>query len=121
MKRRIYLVLLFLPLLICLLTGCGNPSALSSSTVSSTTVMPAQAATGKFKEFALPQNNDGLMRPTIDMRGRIWFGEMNRNYLGSFDPRTGKFWQQTPPRGKWGIMGAVAAPDNTIWFAEQYA
>ncbi len=60
------------------------------------------------------------MRPVVDSQGRVWFGEMNRNYLGSFDPHTGQFWQQTPPGGKFGIMGIAVAPDDTIWFAEQY-
>jgi streptogramin lyase len=46
---------------------------------------------------------------------------MGRNVLGSFDTRRSTFWQQTPPGGKWGIMGIAVAPDNTIWFAEQYA
>jgi streptogramin lyase len=78
-------------------------------------------AIGKFQEYALPQDKSGLMRPMVDKQDRLWFGEMNRNYLGSFDAKTGKFWQGTPPNGKSGIMGIVADPDGTIWFAEQYA
>lgn len=116
-------------LLTCLLAACGDtytPTSDTNGPIASITTQgqvttSAQVATGKFQEFALPQNNSGLMRPTLDGQGRLWFGEMNRNYLGSFDPRTGKFWQQTPPHGKSGIMGLAAAPDNTIWFAEQYA
>ena len=61
------------------------------------------------------------MRPAIDEQGHLWFGEMSKNYLGSFDPQTEKFWQQTPPDGQSGIMGIATAPDGTIWFAEQYA
>lgn len=117
-------------LLLCLLlTACGGaltPSTQAggpgaSSTVSGSTTTPAHKAIGKFREFALPQGNSGLMRPVLDSRGRVWFGEMNRNYLGSFDPHAGKFWQQTPPNGKFGLMGMVVAPDDTLWFAEQYA
>ncbi|HEU5378258.1 MAG TPA: hypothetical protein VFV38_22780 [Ktedonobacteraceae bacterium] len=128
MMRRV-LFLLMLMLLVCLQVACGDayapasdaggPVASPSSSSQATTL--AQAATGKFQEFALPQDNSGLMRPALDGQGRLWFGEMNRNYLASFDPRTGTFWQQTPPDGKAGIMGLVAAPDNTIWFTEQYA
>jgi virginiamycin B lyase len=129
MKRRFFPLLFLFILLVCLLAACGNVSPPASSTGSSSTssttqgqpVTPARMAIGRFQEFALPQNNSGLMRPAIDARGRLWFGEMSRNYLGSFDPHSGKFWQQTPPNGKAGIMGIAAAPDNTIWFAEQYA
>jgi virginiamycin B lyase len=129
MKRHSCLTLLFLPLLVCLVAACGNATTSPSSTGGPLTPSPAQnqpappahMAIGRFQEFALPQNNSGLMRPAADSQGRLWFGEMNRNYLGSFDPHTGKFWQQTPPHGKWGIMGIAAAPDDTIWFAEQYA
>lgn len=61
------------------------------------------------------------MRPAIDHEGRIWFGEMGRNYLAVFDPRTQTFRQITPPHGLSGIMGVEVASDDTIWFAEQYA
>lgn len=126
MKRR-FLRFFLLCSIVCLLTSCAGASAPTSqnskpggsSTAQSNT--PAQAATGTFHEYALPQSDSGLMRPAIDGQGRVWFGEMNRNYLGSFDPKTGQFWQQTPPMGKAGIMGLLVAPDNTIWFAEQYA
>ena len=72
-------------------------------------------------EYPLPQSNGGLMRPAVDHEGRIWFGEMGRNYLAYFDPRTQTFQQMTPPHGHDGIMGVLVAPDDTIWFAEQYA
>ncbi len=61
------------------------------------------------------------MRLAIDHEGRVWFGEMGRNYLAVFDPRTRTFEQMTPPHGRYGMMGMQVAPDNTIWFAEQYA
>jgi len=129
MKRRLLFSLVLSCLLICLLAACGDASPTTTnagaagapSTTQNQSTLPIQMAIGKFKEFALPQNNSGLMRPIVDTQGRVWFGEMNRNYLGSFDPRSGKFWQQTPPMGKAGIMGMAAAPDGTIWFAEQYA
>jgi len=81
----------------------------------------ATPATGTFHEYPLPQPNDGLMRLVIDHQGRLWFGEMQRNFLAVFDPRTHAFQQWTPPDGKYGIMGIQVAPDDTIWFAEQYA
>ena len=60
------------------------------------------------------------MRLAIDHEGRLWFGEMNRNFLTVFDPRTQAFQQWTPSGGKHGMMGIQVAPDDTIWFAEQY-
>lgn len=118
--------LIFLLLLALLLFACGNASTASShsgdnSTAQGQGATPMQAATGKFQEFALPQDHSGLMRPTIDQQGHLWFGEMSRNYLGAFNPQSQGFWQGTPPKGKSGIMGIVVAPDKTIWFAEQYA
>ena len=78
-------------------------------------------ATGVFREYALPQHNSGLMRPAIDHEGRIWFGEMGRNFLAVFDPHTGVFQQIKPLHGMFGIMGVGVAADDTIWYAEQYA
>ncbi len=122
----------FLPLLLLfslLLAACGDPVTQSSgigpidSPASSTqpAVTPAVMAIGKFREYPLPQRNSGPMRPAIDHEGRIWFGEMNQNYLAVFDPRTYKFQQMKPPHGLSGIMGVEVASDDTIWFAEQYA
>ncbi|HXR66489.1 MAG TPA: hypothetical protein VN729_11220 [Ktedonobacteraceae bacterium] len=115
-------------LLMLLLTACGDAYAvpsdrgpIDSPTTQNQVHTPSLATTGTFQEFALPQNHSGLMHPAIDAQGRTWFGEMSRNYLGSFDPQSRTFWQSTPPNGKSGIMGIVAAPDDTIWFAEQYA
>jgi streptogramin lyase len=85
------------------------------------TATASEAATGVFREYALPQTSSGLMRPAVDHEGRVWFGEMGRNYLAVFDPRTGKFQQIVPPHGKFGIMGVEVAADDTIWYAEQYA
>lgn len=120
MKSHFFSFFTLFILLTCLLAACGDASTLNTH-ASASSLPQSQAATGKFQEFALPQNDCGLMRPTLDGQGRLWFGEMNRNYLGSFDAHTGTFWQQTPPNGQSGVMGVVAAPDNTIWFAEQYA
>jgi len=61
------------------------------------------------------------MRPAIDHEGRLWFGEMGRNFLAVFDPRTQMFQQMTPPRGRSGVMSVQVASDDTIWFVEQYA
>src|SRR5438477_2938856 len=83
--------------------------------------LPALTATGTFREFPLPQSDSEVMRPAIDHQGRVWFGAMGQNALVVFDTRTRTFKYLTPPRGRHGIMGVQVAPDDTIWFAEQYA
>ena len=82
---------------------------------------PSIIAVGNFHEYSLPTSKSGLMRPAIDHKGRIWFGEMGHNVLAVFDPHSQKFQQFTPPHGLSGIMGVDVASDDTIWFAEQYA
>lgn len=61
------------------------------------------------------------MRPIIDSKGRIWSGAMGHNALVMFDPQTETFASFTVPDGKYGIMGLVITPDDTIWFTEQNA
>jgi streptogramin lyase len=120
------ILLLFIAFLV---AACG--SAAASTPVTGLAGTPAAGvqqtmtasvtATGTFREYALPQANSGLMRPAIDHEGRLWFGEMGRNYLAVFDPRTGAFQQIRPPHGVYGIMGVEVAADDTVWYAEQYA
>src|SRR5437868_10819246 len=98
-------------------TGPGDTPAVSKEP----TAISAVTVVTFIHEYPLPQSNSGLMRPAIDHQGRIWFGEMGRNYLAYFDPRTQTFQQMTPPHGRDGIMGIQVAADDTIWFAEQYA
>jgi virginiamycin B lyase len=120
---------LSLILFLLFLVACGDtaPSLTTGSPINTPVTgntpntSSAIMAIGDFQEYPLPQSNDGLMRPAIDHEGRIWFGEMNRNYLAVFDPRTQTFEQITPPHGASGVMGVVVATDDTIWFAEQYA
>ncbi len=126
MKRL--LCLPFLIFLVLFTASCSDTTASSSNSITSPppaivppTAIPATMATGKFAEYPLPQSDSGMMRPAIDHEGRIWFGEMNENFLAVFDPRTHTFKQMVPPQGKFGIMGVAVDPDDTIWFAEQYA
>ena len=128
MKRlTIFPILL---LLVFLLAACGDSVPLNASQSGSNipSTIQSQAKTtptimgnGTFREYSLPLSNSGLMRPAIDHKGRIWFGEMGHNLLAVFDPHTQQFQQITPPAGRSGIMGVVVAADDTIWFAEQYA
>jgi len=100
-------------------TQPGTSSAPSAQEEPSTP--PVSATTDKFREYLLPQTDSQVMRLTVDHSGRVWFGEMGRNYLAVFDPRTQTFQQMTPPHGRFGMMGIQVASDDTIWFAEQYA
>jgi virginiamycin B lyase len=128
MKRlTIFPILLLVAFLI---VACGDSYTSSTSNIgpiesqadhSQPKTTPSIMASGTFREYSLPLPNSGLMRPAIDHKGRIWFGEMSRNLLGVFDPHSQKFQQITPPHGRSGIMGVVVASDDTIWFAEQYA
>src|ERR1700692_3813576 len=120
MKKRMHIdnlmkrshALLFVALMI-LLAGCGDAltpaqsagPADSSTASSQPTTTPSVLASGKFQEYALPQGNSGMMRPAIDHEGRIWFGEMNKNFLAMFDPHSGTFMQIKPLHGAFGIMG----------------
>ncbi len=115
--RTCSMIALFLTLL--LLAACSAPG--TSTTQQPTSAKNAPSTIGKFGEYALPQPQSGVMRPTVDHQGRIWFGEMAKNALVVFDPRTHTFQQMTPPHGQYGIMGIAVAADDSIWFAEQYA
>ena len=107
-------------LLAVLFAACGGGDTNSSATNTGpidtstpatilSTPLPSITATGNFREYPLPQSDSGMMRPAIDHEGRIWFGEMNQNYLAVFDPRTQHFQQMVPPRGRGGIMGILVA------------
>ena len=97
--------------------GTPPPATTTEHSTASSTI----TATGEFREYPFPQADSEVMRLVIDHTGRIWFGEMGRNALGVFDPRTRTFQQMTPPHGRFGMMGMQVAADDTIWFAEQYA
>lgn len=119
--KRLLPLCCFLILFSLLLVGCNDTAAPPTANNSSDTGISQTLAIGNFQEYALPQKNSGLMRPAVDHEGRIWFGEMGKNYLAVFDPRTKAFQQITPPHGMDGIMGIVVATDDSIWFAEQTA
>ncbi len=61
------------------------------------------------------------MRPALDSKGCLWFGEMSHNFLTMFDTHTQTFMEITPPHGAYSVMGVVVASDDTVWFAEQDA
>jgi virginiamycin B lyase len=117
---------------ILLLSACSNtifnPTANPVTRATATPVIIQQSGTtptvkaiGTFRAYALPQTQSGIMRPALDHEGRIWFGEMGHNSLAVFDPHARLIQQIVPPHGADGIMGIAVAPDDSIWFAEQYA
>ncbi len=113
------MLLLGVVTIVALGSGGARPSGQANVT-QSTTPQP-HTGSGEFREFPLPQTDSQMMRPATDHEGRIWFGEMGRNFLAVFDPRTQAFQQMTPPRGRYGVMSVQVASDDTIWFVEQYA
>jgi len=114
-KHNFYLFIILLCSLL-FVTACDGITGTTSNQNSS-----SNSTTGSFKEYLLPKTGSGLMRPAIDSKGRLWFGEMSHNFLTMFDPHTQTFVETTPPHGAYGVMGVVVAPDDTIWFAEQDA
>src|SRR5258706_2917907 len=99
-----------------------RPGSLPVSVTKAPFITPSPIlATGAFREYPLPQANSQVMRLAVDHAGRLWMGEMGRNALAVFDPRTQAFQEVTPPHGRYGIMGIQVAADDTICFAEQYA
>lgn len=115
MRRYAFIGNVFLLYLLLCVAACHDATSMPSKQV------PIAQTAGTFKEYPLPQAQSGLMRPAVDHQGRIWFGEMGKNYLASFDPQSKTFVQITPPHGQYGIMGVIVAPDDTVWFAEQIA
>ncbi|HLY31153.1 MAG TPA: hypothetical protein VKQ36_08985 [Ktedonobacterales bacterium] len=71
--------------------------------------------------YPLKQANPGVMYPTVDAQGNIWFGEMGLNALARLDPRTGAVSSWSPPNGRNNIMQTVVDTQGNIWFAEQAA
>lgn len=120
--RKLNLFLVFLCLLL-FTTACESVNNSASYSLSSPDAHSNgySVAIGSIQEYALPQTGSGAMRPAIDSKGRLWFGEMSHNFLAMFDPRTQTFTQITPPHGAYSVMGVVVAKDDTIWFAEQDA
>ena len=69
-------------------------------------------------EFTMPHPQSDLMFPAVDPQGNIWFGEMNNNRLGRFNPTTDTFTEWHPAQGHSGIMGLAADAHGDIWYAE---
>src|SRR5437588_8516285 len=125
MKRLLYTCCLLL--LALFLAACGGTNLPPAGTGPSNTptvnkeptAFSATTVVGIIHEYPLPQSNSGLMRPAVDHEGRIWFGEMGRNYLAYFAPHTQTFHQITPPHGHHGIMDVPVAPNEYSWIGEQ--
>ncbi len=119
-KRTLCLLSIIFSLLL-LLAACSDGNGSTSDNGGTTSSANSPKAIGSFQEYLLPKTGSGLMRPAIDSKGRLWFGEMSHNYLTMFDTHAQTFTEITPPHGKYSVMGVVIAPDDTVWFAEQDA
>ena len=123
MRKYIFSLFIIGFCLLLLITACGSMTSTTSGSASPTNNRSNthNKAIGNFREYSLPKTGSGLMRPVLDSKGRLWFGEMNHNFLTMFDTHTQTFVETTPPHGAYGVMGVVVAPDDTVWFAEQEA
>jgi virginiamycin B lyase len=81
----------------------------------------AQVVAAKTKDYSLPQPNPGVMQPSVDQAGNIWFGEMSANALARLNPTTGAVASWTPPHGQNNIMATAIDRSGNVWFTEQAA
>jgi virginiamycin B lyase len=81
----------------------------------------AQVVAAKTHDYSLPQPALGLMQPSVDQAGNIWFGEMFANALARLNPKTGAVSSWRPPHGQNNIMATAVDHAGNVWFTEQAA
>jgi virginiamycin B lyase len=105
-------------------TGIG-PIASPTTSAPATPVVAsgysAEVVAATTRDYALSEPNPGVMQPSIDQTGNIWFGEMFANALARLDPRTGVVSSWKPPDGQNNIMATAVDSAGNVWFAEQAA
>ena len=74
-----------------------------------------------YVDYELPKPNSFPFSAFPDKDGKIWIPEFGRaNRIGHMDPATGELQEfLVPHQGVAAIHSAVAAPDGTVWYAEQ--
>ena len=100
-------------------TPASSHSASVSPTTSAShapTVRQANART-----YNLPDQQPGLMEPSMDAQGNLWFGEMADNALARFNTRTGVVTSWKAPHGEYNIMETTEDAQGRVWFTEQAA
>jgi virginiamycin B lyase len=83
--------------------------------------LPPGVNAARTREYVFSQPNIGLMQPSVDAQGNIWFGEMGANRLTRLDPRTNHVSTWQPPNGRYNIMSTAIDVQGNVWFTEQAA
>jgi virginiamycin B lyase len=105
-------------------TGIGpvaSPTTTAPATPVITSSYSAQVVAATTRDYALPEPYPGVMQPSIDQRGDVWFGEMLANALARLDPRTGAVSSWKAPDGQNNIMATAVDDAGNVWFTEQTA
>lgn len=86
------------------------------------TLTTFDAATGAFKEFALPVRGARVIGVTPDLRqaDRIWFLELSGNALGRLDVATGKITRFVLPNDGCFPFKLHQDGDGTVWITEVF-
>lgn len=103
--------------------GWGGTALTSNSPTTrvapTATSLPQGVVAAQPREFAVPGNNVGVMQPSVDGHGNIWFGEMTTNRLARLDIHSGKVTTWEPPNGRYNIMETAIDRHGDVWFTEQ--
>lgn len=94
------------------------------SYLSGGTVGHLDPASGHLTLFHLSDPQATIFAITADRSGRIWFTELLPGRLGMIDPATNRVTLLSVPSSKNvppALYGVAAAPDGTIWFANNTA
>ena len=65
--------------------------------------------------------NAGVMLPSLDQQGNVWFGEMFTNKLARLDPQTGNITSWIVPSGRFNLMDTAVDAQGNVWYSEQAA
>ena len=101
-------------------TSAAGPTS-TAAAPSTASAANAHVVAARTHDFSLPQPDPGIMQPSVDQAGNIWFGEMFANALARLDPTTGTASSWTPPHGQNNIMATAVDRSGNVWFTEQAA
>ena len=99
----------------------GSPATNAPAVATASSGFTAQVVAAKTRDYSLSGPNPGVMQPSIDQAGNIWFGEMFANALARLNPRTGTVSSWKPPDGQNNIMATAIDDAGHVWFTEQAA
>ena len=101
--------------------GAGPPATKVPAAATVSSGFTAQVVAATTRDYSLSEPNPGVMQPSIDQEGNIWFGEMFANALARLNPRTGGVSSWKPPDGQNNIMATAVDDAGNVWFTEQAA